>query len=226
MANIVTNIVLASSQVLRALEGNGEVVDFHSLIPIPPEASGMNSDYTTTSLVDLLTGQINFQPSNWDLVARLQLDFVTKLLADGGIAALATEEFETFLLTLRKKRGGGFVRHPITHPDDWTRENWGTNDNSYNAGNIEGGVQFESAWTPPHPVIERLAARFPDQRIEYRWADEDIGSNCGHRIFESGQMQEVALLDPVDFALTVIGADRQDYRLHSETGKWEACPFD
>lgn len=225
MANIVTNLVLASPEVLRAMEGNDEVVDFHSVIPIPPNASGMTSDYRTTALIDLLTGQINFQPSNWDLVSRLQLEFVTKLLGDGGIAALATEEFETFLLALREKRDGGYVRHSVTYPADWTRNNWGTKDNSYNADRIEGGVQFETVGTP-HPIIERLAARFPDQRIEFLWADEDIGSNCGHRIFEYSQMQEVALQDPVDFALTVTGADRQDYKLHPETGKWESGPVD
>ena len=223
MANIVSNTLLASSQVLRALKGNEEDVDFQSIIPIPLSAAGMTSEYTTTALIDLLAGQVDFQPSHGDLVGRLKLVFVTKLLARGGINALAKEEFETFLLALHEIRDGWYLRHRVKYPDDWTLGNWGSKDNSYNACHIEGGVQFETVSAPPHPVIERLAARFPGQRIEFRWADEDIGHNCGHRIFEFGQMREVVLQDSVDFALTVTGADRHYYSLNPETGKWEFC---
>ena len=40
-------------------------------------------------------------------------------------------------------------------------------------------LNFLTAWSAPHPVMEKLAEMFPDVGIEHEWADEDIGySNC------------------------------------------------
>ena len=64
---------------------------------------------------------------------------------------------------------------------------WGTKWNSYEPSVDEDGsdgkwiVWFDTAWSPPIPVINRLALRFPGVYIDHRWADENIGYNCGIR---------------------------------------------
>lgn len=92
--------------------------------------------------------------------------------------------------------------HPLHYdPNDpnancwysWNREFWGTKWNAYDT-RVEGGdgdvavVTFETAWSHPAPVIEALARRFPDIRIEVAYADEDLGSNVGSYVIEDGQV--------------------------------------
>ena len=224
MANIITNILRSSTEVLAALRGDDEIIDFSALIPIPPEETGITPEYTITSLVDLLTGQVDFRPAEDDLIGKMKLSFILRLLTkSGGIAAFKNhDEFENFVKALRYQRYEGcFNRQHLMYPSDWIWKHWGTKENTSGAIQTGDRVQFETTWSAPHRVIESLAARFPDQRIEFLWADEDIGRNCGHRIFELGGMHEVLLEDPVDFALTVTGRKRYRYLKSPETGKWK-----
>lgn len=40
----------------------------------------------------------------------------------------------------------------------------------------DGSIEFETAWSMPHPIYAALAKYTP---IRVVYADEDIGSNCG-----------------------------------------------
>ena len=76
---------------------------------------------------------------------------------------------------------------------EWCNKNWGTKWNAYgydksrddSSGN---NIWFQSAWDAPHPVIEKLAARYPEITFEHEWADEDIGQNCGRRSYQNGEI--------------------------------------
>lgn len=223
MANTVTNIIRSSAEVLAALIGEEDIVDFGALIPMTPEAVGITHEYMATSLMDLLTGQVDIAPFEWDQIGKMKLSYMHVLTERGGIAAFKNNaEFENFLKALRYQHDEGcFNRHPVICPSDWAREHWGTKQNTIRSFEIEGGVQFQTVWTPPYPVIEALARRFPSERIDFLWADEDIGSNFGHRIFIDGGFHEVRIDDPIDFALTVTGEDREDYWRCPDTAKWK-----
>lgn len=77
---------------------------------------------------------------------------------------------------------------------DWRVENWGTKWGAYNqssrtADHSQEGVGcyiFNTAWTPPIPVIRRLATIFPDITFKWRWADENYGHNLGEARFING----------------------------------------
>lgn len=75
----------------------------------------------------------------------------------------------------------------------WCNLHWGTKWNSYEHQVDEDGsdgkwiIWFDTAWAPPTPVIDKLAMKFPGIRIDHRWADEDIGSNCGIRKYRTFQ---------------------------------------
>lgn len=79
---------------------------------------------------------------------------------------------------------------------DWSLANWGTKWNAY--GYYEGedyscnkdSLRFLSAWSAPHPVIQKLSEMFPCVKIEHKWADEDIGVNCGRRTYYNGERIE------------------------------------
>lgn len=79
---------------------------------------------------------------------------------------------------------------------DWCINNWGTKWNAYGYGedkiDYHDGdmLYFQTAWSAPHPVLERLTEMFPDVELEHEWADEDIGYNCGRYSYQGGERIE------------------------------------
>ena len=51
-------------------------------------------------------------------------------------------------------------------------------------------LYFQTAWSAPHPVLEKLTEMFPDVELEHEWADEDIGQNCGRYSYKDGERIE------------------------------------
>lgn len=72
---------------------------------------------------------------------------------------------------------------------DWRVAHWGTKWNSYGyeySEESDDTIWFDTAWSAPHPVIEKLSEMFPEVGIEHCWADEDIGYNCGRYDYSDG----------------------------------------
>ena len=78
---------------------------------------------------------------------------------------------------------------------EWCINNWGT---KWNAYGYEPGTDysesetlyFQTAWSAPHPFLEKLAEKYPEISFEHEWADEDIGYNCGRKSYEGGVRME------------------------------------
>ena len=78
---------------------------------------------------------------------------------------------------------------------DFNLRNWGTKWNSYNVIVYDKTVEFDTAWSMPHPVFLSLSEQFPDVTIAASYADEDIGSNCGRTLYKDGQAIEDVVFD-------------------------------
>lgn len=69
----------------------------------------------------------------------------------------------------------------------WSINNWGTKWNSYSHEKInDTTIAFQTAWSFPDPVMLKLSKMFPKNKFFVRYADEDMGSNCGSIIFKNG----------------------------------------
>lgn len=107
---------------------------------------------------------------------------------------------------------------------DWRRANWGTKWNSYGYDEHDDysnkdRLKFLTAWSAPHPVIEKIAEMFPEVEIEHEWADEDIGSNCSRRVYSEGECTEEYYPDygkeSIEFAASVMDVQlEEDYALY------------
>ena len=73
---------------------------------------------------------------------------------------------------------------------DWVQTNWGTrwiaNTDTHKEvrlAPVNGGLEatFISAWAPPLPFYNTLAAQYPDLQFEYEYTEWGIGF-CGHGI--------------------------------------------
>lgn len=64
---------------------------------------------------------------------------------------------------------------------NWRVRYWGTKWGAYDCVTHVGKTQiifeFQTAWSPPIPIIQQLALLGYD--FEHRYADEDMGHNCG-----------------------------------------------
>ena len=106
---------------------------------------------------------------------------------------------------------------------DWCISNWGTKWNAY--GYDENGVDyhdgdslcFQTAWSAPHPILEKLTEMFPEIELEHEWADEDIGQNCGRHSCKGGERIEEyypeSETEAIEFACRVWDYDPMDMDL-------------
>lgn len=72
---------------------------------------------------------------------------------------------------------------------DWRIENWGTKWGGYSYEKVnENTFKFNTAWSGVPDMIEKMSLQFPDVTIEYKWADEDTGYNCGKAVYHNGEV--------------------------------------
>lgn len=90
---------------------------------------------------------------------------------------------------------------------EWCCNNWGTKWNAcgyaegvdYNTE--ENTIWFETAWSAPHPILQKLSQEYPDIEITHEWADEDIGVNCGRKEYWGGDCVDTYYPEEGDEAL-------------------------
>lgn len=89
-----------------------------------------------------------------------------------------------------------YAMFPTKGEDDWWSNNvnsWGTKWDVFGEGvyksRDEGKVSysFQSAWSPPTPVIERLSEIFPEVRIEFSYYETGMDF-WGIEIYENGEL--------------------------------------
>ncbi|MDO4563879.1 MAG: hypothetical protein Q4C12_08640, partial [Clostridia bacterium] len=95
---------------------------------------------------------------------------------------------------------------------DWSIANWGTKWNAYgydSGRDYSGGdsLWFQTAWSAPHPILEKLTELYPDITMEHQWADEDLGVNCGRFSYKGGERIEEYLpendVEALEYAASV-----------------------
>ena len=110
----------------------------------------------------------------------------------------------------------------FTGHNDWRRANWGTKWGAY--GYEEGFdysqtdiLWFQTAWSAPHPILQKLTEMFPEIEFKHQWADEDIGCNCGQHRYHGGERTDEfyseSEFDRIRFAAEVLEVDPQEYGL-------------
>jgi hypothetical protein len=183
MPNHVTNKVTflgkeAEIKILLDAIGNKEdVIDFEKIIPMPKVLHGISSPPRIVSEKEYKKEMEGFadrkkNPTDIDKLMGITHS-ITQKIADSYIKKYGACDWYA-----------------------WSCEHWGTKWNAYeqskgemiptNSGIVKITLEFQTAWSPPYPVIVELAKRYPNIRMELKWADEDWGSNVGKCDFASG----------------------------------------
>lgn len=160
--------------------------DFNKIIPMP-ESLNVESGSMETMAIEAVNRKLSqrrygFQPA----YSRPQMsdeDYQQRLKNCGKTEG---ELLEMGLQYITNK-----VRYGATSWYDWRCDNWGTKWNAYsNEQEGEDTIIFETAWSNPEPVMLKLSEMYPEATIEHWWADEDMGSNDGHRVYRGGEIVE------------------------------------
>ena len=105
---------------------------------------------------------------------------------------------------------------------DWRRANWGTKWGAYGYEedfdySQTDSLWFQTAWSAPHPILQKLTEMFPEIEFKHQWADEDIGYNCGQHRYHGGERTDEfypeSEFDRIRFAAEVLEVDPQEYGL-------------
>lgn len=175
MPNHVVNIIridlpdakMILDSVLSKTEKEKELyLDFEKVIPMPEELR-----ITSDGHVGVFENEFSLRRTRDDIFSPL-------FEADD-------KTFENFIQGLRNKRKHGYATWY-----SWSVAKWGTKWNSYEAVlQAENQLRFETAWTPPFPVLAKLSETYCGLKVKHWYADEDIGRNLGYGTFENGAHQ-------------------------------------
>ena len=73
---------------------------------------------------------------------------------------------------------------------EWHNRYWNTKWNACDTEVDGNQITFDTAWSFPAPVIEKLSELFPDVTFDFIYADEDCGSNTGCGSITNGKYSD------------------------------------
>lgn len=163
------------------------VFDFNKIIPMP-ESLDLESGSRETKAIECAKARRNGET----ITCRPRESF--EELADLGEKYLYNKE-----------------KYGATTWYDWRIKHWGTKWDACDPEWSGDSVTFETAWSAPAEIYEKLTKLFPDVRFEVNYADEDLGNNCG-TFYYDGEMLTHTAEEDFDFACGVWGYDPDEIR--------------
>ncbi len=181
-------------------------IDFNKITPMPPSLNIENGSCTDRG-INLYLTSVNPSVSYYGKEKMDPVAFTSLTERLNGSrsflrhnAALTLDEIqeatqyhsEGELLQLGRTAIDNLMQYGATTWYGWrTRgDTWNTKWNSYNPREYYGGneISFQTAWSAPHPIIEKLSSMYPEVTIKHGWANEDLWQDCGRQVYLSGEM--------------------------------------
>lgn len=236
MPNHVKNKITGSAGLIDRLIGADSegkpIVDFNRIIQRPAAVVNECLGMHVKSAAEIALGLINFRATG-DAYASakagdygaaasvLHVSNCTRQLLEGPHPKdFNDQDWKAFLayLTAYRECGG------LMDCYDWNIAMWGTKWNAYDFERpSETTVLFETAWSAPHKVIERLSEQAKEQ-FRHEWADEDTGANTGFREYAStGEFvhSDLSGREAYEMSFALGHADRNDFVLVGDKYEWK-----
>ena len=92
---------------------------------------------------------------------------------------------------------------PVSNPDD-KDDAWNTRCNAFHCSYYGNRVIFfDTANTPPYPIVEKLAEMFNDIKISYLWNGDYFTNYCGEAHYENGSLISSVCYQYMDVTIKV-----------------------
>ena len=222
MPNWVTNELTSTAKGLDAIaklmgangidamsEDDGIMFDFNKIIPMP-ESLNIEEGSVSSAAVSYAKGEV---PSGFKDMEDLESRFENWDKTKEEMIALGEQILENERL------------YGCRSWYSWSNMNWGTKWNASETRAFNEFIGFETAWSSPYPVIQKLSELIPDEEITVEYADEDTSHNCGRYTFLNGEeidsyQPESGSKEAYELAFKISGGDDY-YEFSEETGTYE-----
>ena len=158
--------------------------DFNKIIPMPPEIRDTQRgslSYASEAVVLYLQNKEVSSHLKW-MMEREQADF-----ANFPILVEKWEKEKRVDLELGKRiLNNRQLYQGCGDWYEWSIENWGTKWDACDPEIGETTIIYDTAWSPSLPVIETLAAKFPQLTFTYQYFEPGVAL-AGCTIFENGK---------------------------------------
>ena len=197
MPNHITSIITLNGSEKRIeelkenIKSKESIFDFNKIIPMPKDLD-INEDSFTT-----------FVFYNKDLSV---IEFAKKFREEFRVAF--NERFEKSAL----QGVINYLKYGYVSWYRWSIDNWGTKWNSYEAEYLsDNKITFQTAWSFPKPIIQKLSELYPELTIIAEYYDEDFGYNLGSCTFKEG--------------ILIDGGALEDDSQEGYALLWKICPY-
>lgn len=195
MPNWVKNIINVSGRpsdidaFIEKVKGERGEFDFDEIIPMPKSLNITSGNITDISILYYISDRLQKTPKeikeNPDVEC---LGFIFRTIEEritdcrDGIEKGNLDADELY------KNGKTYVdnyhKYGAVTWYKWCNRNWGTKWNACEAevSRISPSsctIYFETAWSIPEPIINKMVADNSRLKFNGKWADEDLGNNCG-----------------------------------------------
>lgn len=174
------------------IDGEYPLIDFNKIIPMPKALRDTEASSRTDDAI------------YYYLVKTNQTEMVSRILRYSDVYTMDrfADKSETELnglFAIGKKYVDIFKECGAKDWYDWSCANWGTKWNAYNTfletiDEYSVVLSFQTAWCGVPQIIEKLTEMFPTIIFDYKYADEDMGQNCGEGYGEDGEFSFQMLL--------------------------------
>lgn len=178
--------------------------DFERIIPMPDCLKGIEDSSLSKMFVNIIRRDDQMERS-WNWMNQFR-DNCLGSFADGQ--TLDDEKIEALLEAANPEalRSAKAMILAINETGsaswyDWSISNWGTKWNAYSLSRLPdepNAFKFDTAWSPPVPVFEALAQRFPNLGIYCVSFDEGWGFACEGWFNPPEGEAEYTDVDPTD----------------------------
>lgn len=200
-------------------ESEDQAFDFNKIIPMPESLDIESSSDEDLAIAYFVTERLTIPLEQTNLRELIHNSFNDDWAAEviSRLQKRVDEEHDTESLDKLYAMGKQYMyNHEHYGCYDWYHwrcRYWGTKWNACDAewGLDDGMLVFQTAWSAPFPIIEALAQKYPELEFTHRWADENIGNNCGQMWYSDGMGSDLTVEDERAFAMDVWGYTEDDF---------------
>jgi hypothetical protein len=173
------------------IDGEYPVIDFNKIIPMPMALRNTEASSRTDDAIYYYLAKTN-QEEMISSILRHPKFYTMDRFADRN------EKELNELLEIGKKYVEIFKECGAKDWYDWSICHWGTKWNAYETrletlDEYSAVLLFQTAWSGVPNIIQKLTEMFPTIIFDYKYADEDMGYNCGEGYGEDGEFSFLML---------------------------------
>lgn len=177
------------SELLQEIHGENDdqYISFDKIVPMPEELNINAGTKANISAIAyrVMNGEKTLPALDFSLLHAYSDDAGYKLSNQEVVQKLIDEG--TVDLDLGKTVLENVKKYGYTDWWYWRISNWGTKWDAYDQYKVdENTIAFNTAWSGPTPVMDKLAKDNTNMRIDHKYADE-MPNFVGHTVYERGE---------------------------------------